>query len=155
MNLFENFVELIRTLEDDKVEYVLIGGFAIILHGFARATQDVDLFVNSTEENIDKLRSALKRLYKDNTINEITISELQKYPVIRYGTNLGFCIDIIISIGEKFSYNDLEFETIELESCKVRIATPKTLYKLKKNTRREIDQLDIKFLKAKIKNAGN
>lgn len=155
MNVFENFIELIRTLENEKVEYVLIGGFAIILHGFVRATQDVDLFVNPTEENIEQLRSSLKRLYKDNSIDEITLSELQKYPVIRYGTDLGFYIDIIIAIGEKFSYNDLESETIELESCKVRIATPKTLYKLKKNTHREIDQLDIKFLEAKIKNAGN
>jgi len=155
LNIFDNFIELIRTLEEEKVEYVLIGGFAIILHGFARATQDIDLFVNSTEENIRKLRSALKRLYKDNSIDEITISELYKYPVIRYGTDLGFCIDIIISIGEKFSYKDLETEIIALENCKVRIATPKTLYKLKKNTHREIDQLDIKFLKAKIKNAAN
>lgn len=155
MNVFENFIELIRTLENEKVEYVLIGGFAIILHGFVRATQDVDLFVNPTEENIEQLRSSLKRLYKDNSIDEITLSELQKYPVIRYGTDLGFYIDIIIAIGEKFSYNDLESETIELESCKVRIATPKTLYRLKKNTHREIDQLDIKFLEAKIKNAGN
>jgi len=155
LNVFENFIELIRTLENEKVEYVLIGGFAIILHGFVRATQDVDLFVNPTEENIEQLRSSLKRLYKDNSIDEITLSELQKYPVIRYGTDLGFYIDIIIAIGEKFSYNDLESETIELESCKVRIATPKTLYRLKKNTHREIDQLDIKFLEAKIKNAGN
>ena len=151
MNIFDRFLELIKALNEEGVEYILIGGYAVVLHGFTRATQDIDIFLNPTDENVQKFKSALMKQYNDDSIDEITLVELQNYPVIRYGTSDGFYIDIIVKLGEAFNYSDLEFEIKEIENVGIRTATAVTLLKLKSNTNREIDQLDIKFLEMKIK----
>jgi hypothetical protein len=154
MDLFDKFLRLIQSMEDEGVEYILIGGYAIILHGFLRATQDVDFFVNPSEENLNKLRKALKSVYKDDAIDEITSKELMQYAVIRYGTEDGFSIDLIARIGEAFQFSDLQYEKKVINGISLKIATAQTLYKLKKNTYREIDQMDIQFLLRKMeKNA--
>lgn len=44
-DLFNKFLEVIDTLEKEKVDYILVGGFAMVLYGMPRATQDLDLFV--------------------------------------------------------------------------------------------------------------
>ena len=155
LNIFDRFLDLIKTLNEKEVDYILIGGYAVVLHGFTRATQDIDLFINPTEENVRKLKSALIKHFNDASIDEITLSELQKYPVIRYGTDQGFYIDIIVKIGDVFNYSDLEYEIKEIENVGIRTATASTLLKLKSNTNREIDQLDIKFLELKIKRDAN
>ena len=138
------------SFEKNDVEYVLIGGIAINLHGFSRNTQDIDLFINPLEENINKFKKSLFEVFEDEEINEITLAELEQYPVIRYGTNSGFFIDIISKIGEKFLFNDLQYEIKIVDGIKVKLADLKTLYKLKEKTYREIDQLDLKFLKSKL-----
>ncbi len=149
-NIFGKFLELMASFEKNDVEYVLIGGIAINLHGFSRNTQDIDLFINPLEENINKFKKSLFEVFKDEEINEITLHELEKYPVIRYGTDSGFFIDIISKIGDKFMFNDLQYEIKNVDGIKVKLADLKTLYKLKEKTYREIDQLDLKFLKSKL-----
>ncbi len=148
--IFDKFLELMKALYDYDVEYVLIGGLAINLQGFARNTEDIDLFVNLSEGNVSKLQKALYRVFQDDDIFEITFDELNKYAVIRYGSQLGFYIDIISDIGEKFQYSDLSYELKEIDNIKIKVADVRTLYKLKEKTYREIDQLDLKFLKSKL-----
>ncbi len=148
--IFDKFLELMKALYDYNVEYVLIGGLAINLQGFARNTEDIDLFVNLSEGNVSKLQKALYRVFQDDDIFEITFDELNKYAVIRYGSQLGFYIDIISDIGEKFQYSDLSYELKEIDNIKIKVADVRTLYKLKEKTYREIDQLDLKFLKSKL-----
>ena len=152
MNIFDKFLKLLAAFEGHKVEYVLIGGYAIILHGFLRATQDIDLFIDPSEMNVARVRVALEEIYEDPSIREITAGELLKYPVIRYGTEDGFSIDLIARIDEAFRFSDLQYENKMIGDASVRVATPETLYKLKKDTRREIDQLDLRFLERKIRN---
>ena len=153
-NLFEKFLELIDILEKKEVNYIIIGGMAINLHGFARNTKDIDIFLEPTKENIVKFRNALKQIFNDKEIDEITYEELNKYAVIRYGTEEGFYLDIITGIGETFKFQDLKFITKTIEGVKIKFADLTTLYKLKKHTYREIDQLDLKFIEAKLnKNA--
>lgn len=146
--MFDKFLELMRVLEDYNVNYILIGGLAINIHGFARNTEDIDLFVNPSNNNIKNLQKALYEVFKDNEIYEITSEELKKYSVIRYGTDFLFYIDIISNIGEKFHFNDLKFEEKKIDNVKIKVADIETLYKLKEKTFREIDKLDIKFLKS-------
>jgi predicted nucleotidyltransferase len=154
MNLIKAFNKIFAALNKNKVEYILIGGYAVVLHGLPRTTQDIDIFVNATEENIVKLRSALMETFNDKSIEEITLQELNKYPVIRYGTPEGFNIDIITRLGEEFKFKDLKYDTTKMENVKINFADIDTLIKLKEKTFREIDNSDILFLKAKKDNAG-
>ena len=58
-NIFnEHFRDFIEALNDNKVEYVLVGGMAVILHGYVRGTGDMDVWVNKTKENYRKLITA-------------------------------------------------------------------------------------------------
>lgn len=150
MDLIEKFFQVIDQFEQEKVEYVLIGGFAVVLHGFPRFTQDIDIFIRPTEENVAKIKKALQKVFNDASIEEITHEELDKYPVIRYGTPEGFSIDLIGRIGEAFRFGDISYRAVKLEGHTVRLATPESLLRLKENTMREIDQLDAKFLREKI-----
>jgi hypothetical protein len=119
---------------------------AVILHGLERLTRDIDIFIKPDPENIDNLKRALHSIFDDQSINEITAEELQKYAVIRYGTPDGFYIDIMTKLGEAFSFQDLEYEIIEYKGIKIRLATPGILYKMKKDTVRFQDKIDALFL---------
>ncbi len=55
-NLFnEHFRDFIKALNDNAVEYILVGGMAVVLHGYVRGTGDMDIWVNKTKENYQKL----------------------------------------------------------------------------------------------------
>ena len=56
-NVFNiDFQEFLELLDNHEVEYLLVGGYAVILHGYARSTGDMDLWVNQTNENYNKLK---------------------------------------------------------------------------------------------------
>ena len=144
-NQLKKFITVIEAFNSFKVEYILIGGVAVILHGLERLTRDIDIFIKMTEENIEQLRKALFSVYDDPSINEITLEELDKYPVIRYGSPDDFYIDIVGRLGELNVFENLKFEVIKYQ--KIKVATPETLFELKKNTYRQKDELDLLFLK--------
>ena len=86
------FLKVFEAFHRKDVNYILIGGVAMNIHGFGRATGDIDIFVTLVPENLDKLRQALYSIYKDDSVEEITSEELDNYAVIRYGTPKGFLI---------------------------------------------------------------
>ena len=147
MDHFQDFLKVLKAMEDEGVDYILIGGFAVILHGLPRFTMDMDFFIQMVEQNVHKLRKALYSTFGDSDIEEITFDELAKYPVIRYGTPNGFHIDIMAQLGEIATYDDLEYEIMEIQGQKIRVATAETLLKLKEGTIRPEDKGDVLFLK--------
>ena len=54
----DDFRDFIRALNNNNVEYILVGGYAVILHGYRRVTGDMDIWVNRTKENYSKLTNA-------------------------------------------------------------------------------------------------
>src|SRR5438128_11168246 len=54
---------VLAVLNQAKVEYVVIGGVAMVAHGYARATFDLDLCYRRTNENIEKLCGALEPVH--------------------------------------------------------------------------------------------
>lgn len=148
---FDRLVELLRALHAEQVEYVLVGGQAVNLHGILRFTEDIDLFVRPTAENIDRLRGALRRLWDDPAIDEIRAEDLSgEYPVVRYGSPDGFAIDLMARVGDAFRFEDLESEPVAVAGVEVPVATPRTLYRMKRNTVRPMDHADAADLKAKF-----
>lgn len=146
-NQLQNFLQVLEALDKQNVQYILVGGVAVILHGIERLTRDIDIFVKLDDKNIEQLRKALFSIFQDESIEEITLEELQEFAVIRYGTPGDFYIDIMARIGEVAVYEDLEYETIHYEGIKVKIATPETLYNLKKDSMRYKDKFDAAYLK--------
>jgi hypothetical protein len=146
---FDEIVSIFRALDREAVEYVLVGGVAVGLHGFERATNDVDLFVRPTAENVERLRRALRSVFDDPSIEEITAEDLAgEYPTIRYGPpESDYLIDILGRLGTEIAFDDLESEPLVIAGTTVRLATPRTLYRMKRDTVRPIDRVDAEVLK--------
>jgi len=74
----------------------------MIVHGRVRATRDVDIFIAVDETNIELLKTALRSLFDDPSIEEITATDLAgDYPVIRYVSPDGSLV-----VDERRSWSD-------------------------------------------------
>ncbi len=142
-------LKVLASLEKEGVDYVLVGGAALTIHGLVRATEDLDLFVRPTAENIERLRRALRFIYQDPSIDEISTEDLLgDYPAVRYYPPSGeLFLDILTRLGEFATFESLEAHEVEWNGVKVRVASPKTLYWMKKDTVRDIDRLDAERLR--------
>ena len=145
----DRFLVLLRALNREGVEYVVIGAVALGLHGLARATEDVDLFVRPTSDNVAGLKRALSAVWSDPDIETIDAGQLAgEYPVIRYGPPDGaFTLDILARLGERFEYDDIEAGVVEMEGESVPVATPRMLYVMKRDTLRPLDRADAAALR--------
>ena len=91
----EDLLALCKALNAEHVRYVLIGGFAVILHGFVRATKDIDLLIDASIENIQRLKRAMAFL-PDNAISLIADDEVEKYQVgTRYFVRLAHALNVV------------------------------------------------------------
>lgn len=59
MNIQPDFKELLQLLEKHKVEYMIVGGYAVAFYGYPRFTKDIDIFFDIDMESIDRLIKAL------------------------------------------------------------------------------------------------
>src|SRR5215471_1260181 len=55
-----DFQDFLEALNKANVEYMLVGGYAVILHGYIRSTADMDVWVNKTKENYQRLKKAFQ-----------------------------------------------------------------------------------------------
>ena len=132
---------------------VLTGGGALAGFYFGhRDTEDIDLFIRPTATNVACVRSALASLWTDPAIEEIVVEDLAgEYPTVRYGPpGEDFVIDLIARLGDAFEFESLVAETMVIEGVRVRVATPQTLYRMKRDTLRPIDQVDAEALRQKF-----
>lgn len=60
-NIFNSdFRDFISSLNKHGVKYLLVGGYSVILHGYSRTTGDLDLWVERSEQNYIKIKSAFQ-----------------------------------------------------------------------------------------------
>lgn len=55
-----DFIEFLRLLNANEVEYLLVGGFAVAIHGYPRATADIDVWVARDDDNARRIVAALR-----------------------------------------------------------------------------------------------
>src|SRR5215212_9562311 len=123
----DEIIRVLRTFEAAGLEYVLIGAAAMGFHGLVRTTEDLDLFIRATPENIERLRTALRAAYEgDPHINEISAADLLgEYPAVRYippTSDLYF--DVLTRLGDVASFETIDSEVKEVDGTQVRVATP-------------------------------
>ncbi|HEY0372394.1 MAG TPA: hypothetical protein VGD79_10355, partial [Thermoanaerobaculia bacterium] len=121
----DKLLAFVRAMNDEGVEYVTFGAVALWAHGIVRATEDADFFISPTEENIARLKRALRLVWDDPNIDEISAEELMSdYPSVRYGppdTELYF--DFLTRLGEVYSFDNLRSEMSEIEGVPLRVVT--------------------------------
>jgi hypothetical protein len=143
------FLRIMRAFEQNGVEYVLIGATAMGLHGVVRATEDVDVMLRATADNFERLRVALRVTYHgDPNIDELRNEDwLGDYPVVRYlPPNSTLFLDLMTRLGQVATFENIDSEVKEFEGIRIRVATPRAIYRLKKDTLRAIDRQDAKMI---------
>jgi len=148
---------VLEALHQHGVAYKVFGAVALNLHGLARATEDLDIFIAPNADNIARLRTALHSVFDDPSIDEITAEDLLgEYPAVQYVPPTGdFHIDILTRLGELFDYAGLEAETVDLGGTPVTVVTAKMLYEMKRNTVRAKDRGDAEALARRFKLEGS
>jgi hypothetical protein len=117
---------VLAALEEADARYVVFGAVALNLHGLPRATEDLDIFIAPDRDNIERVKAALRAVFSDPCIEEITAEDLLgEYPAVQYVPPEGkFHIDILTRLGELFEFADLASERVDFEGVSVPIVTP-------------------------------
>jgi len=146
---FEILKRLIAAFEARGVRYAIFGAIAMNLHGLVRATEDLDVFVEPTAANIEQLRLALREVFDDPEIDNITAADLLgDYPSIRYAPPASsFYLDILTRLGDAFAFADLETTRVPFDGLTATVVTPRMLYIMKKDTVRLKDRADAEMLR--------
>ena len=144
----EDLLSLCKALNAEGVRYVLIGGFAVILHGFVRATKDIDLLVDASVENVQRLKRAMSGL-PDNAIALIADDEIEKYRVVRIADEI--VVDLLkTACGvdyERAAEGGIEIRTVE--GVPIPVGRKELLIETKQ-TIRPSDAADVQFLRLRI-----
>lgn len=134
---------LLKSLKEHKVNFVVIGGVACIVHGFARMTKDIDIFVEPTRENMRRTFKALESCGYD--LMDTTLEEaLQKKLLFR---------QYILQTDIHPSVKGTDFQSVwknkipcKFEGEEIYFASLDDLIRMKKAAGRDQDLKDIHFL---------
>ncbi len=147
-NIFNpDFQDFIRALNDSDVKYILVGGYAVIIHGYNRTTGDLDIWVERSAENYHKLIQAFQKFgipVFDMSLNNFL--ENTEQDVYTFGRP-PVSIDVMLSVkGMSFEsvYSNLEIR--EVDGLEVKVISLNELLKAKAASGRSRDIDDIENL---------
>jgi predicted nucleotidyltransferase len=135
----EDLKSLIASLNQQGVDYLLIGGYALFAHGYHRATTDIDVLVPATRKAGEQIKKALMVL-PDQAAKEIDPAWFEEGENIRVAD--AFVVDIMLNAcGETYETLKQYAETIDLDGLPLRTINLQGLL-LTKQTTREKDIAD-------------
>ena len=145
MSANQDFKDLFKILNEEQVEYVIIGAHAVIFYSEPRYTKDLDILVKPDLENAKKVWKALSKFgapLKDISIADFTDSEI----VYQMGIEPNR-IDILVGIdgiSSEEAFSNITKSSYDNEP--IYILNKKALIKAKKASNRLQDQLDVEHL---------
>ncbi|MCF8448403.1 MAG: hypothetical protein K9G49_00915 [Taibaiella sp.] len=144
VSLNPDFQDFIRCFNASQVDYIVVGGYAVIYYGSARTTGDIDLWVRKSEENYIKIVSAFQKFGMpvfDMTIENFLHND--KMDVFSFG-NPPVSIDILTSV-KGLSFNEAFTHAVDAvwDNVPLRLLDLRDLIKAKKAVGRYKDLDDI------------
>ncbi|HMJ66590.1 MAG TPA: nucleotidyl transferase AbiEii/AbiGii toxin family protein [Candidatus Binatia bacterium] len=132
-------------LNAERAKYLIVGGHALILHGLVRATEDVDILIESSDDNCKRVLAALSRL-EDGAAKELAPQDLRDNVVVKIADE----VEVDVSTRAwKISYEDAAPSACEIEIDNVRVPyLGIDALIASKETYREKDHLDLVQLRA-------
>ena len=139
-----DLLKICAALNAAGAAYIVIGGMAMVAHGFNRGTEDIDLLVDRAVENMAKLRQALSIL-PDNAVRDVKDTDIEDYGVVRVADEV--VVDLMgAACGVDFAAAKEQIEWMEFEGVRIPFASPELLLKTKA-TVREKDAIDCLYLR--------
>lgn len=147
-NIFNpDFLELLACFNKHEVDYILIGGYSVVLHGYPRTTGDLDLWVRRDKENYDHIVAAFNCFQLP--LFDMTLArflDVSHFDVFRYGRP-PVAIDVITEIkGVDFDEAWQNKLSAEFDGVKVNYISLSDLKKTKLATGRAKDLNDLENL---------
>ena len=142
----ETFESLLVKLARARVDFLIAGGVAVCLNGFVRTTQDLDLLVDASPANLQRLLGCLAA-FGEGFASELTISD---FPLEEGAVRVieDFTLDLFTVMRSRtFADFASTAHRIEIESVSIRFLSPQALIELKSASDREKDQLDVATLR--------
>lgn len=139
--LNEDYSDILRCLLDEKVEFLLIGAYAMAVYGYPRATKDIDLWVYASQENAPRVIRALKSF--GTPMQQITESDFEKVGAIFQIGVAPRRIDLTTLVhGPAFDQAWANRKLIEIDDLLVPVIAKTDLIANKRATGRPQDLLD-------------
>ena len=147
--LNEDYREMLFLLLEEKVDFILVGAYALGVHGLPRATGDIDIWIKPDNSNSTKVyKSLLKFGAAVDQINEIEFAN--KGTIFQIGV-IPRRIDLITQIdGVEYEEADKEKIFVDVEGLKIPVISIQKLIQNKLATGREKDKLDVAILLQKL-----
>lgn len=148
MNLFiEKHQQLLNALLLNNVDFIIIGGYSVIFHGYARTTGDVDIWLRPTNENKEKLLIALTQMdFYEDDVREIALIDFTE-SVVFSAWDEPEKLDFLTHINlVKYEEADKRKIVANIENMQIPFLHLHDLVKSKFNTGRLKDQADIEQL---------
>ena len=145
--LNEDYKEILQSLSDEDVKFLLVGAYALAAHGYPRATMDIDIWVMPSPDNAEAVLRALRTF--GAPLHELTIDDLQKDDTIFQIGVAPRRIDIITSAsGLQFEEAFARSLEIDVEGLRINIPSLSDLIRNKKASGRTKDLADVEVLEA-------
>ncbi len=149
LELPQDYEDLLRELSLASVDYLLIGGWAVAVHGHGRTTDDIDIFVRANAENAARVFRALVNF--GAPVHAHGISE-GLFAQEEYGYRMGrkpLLIEILTKI-DGVSYDEAERDAVSVQVAgfEVRVIGRRALIKNKEASGRPKDIADVEALTA-------
>jgi predicted nucleotidyltransferase len=143
--LNEDYKDMLQTLLDNEVKFLIVGAYALAAYGYPRATGDFDIWIEASAENSKKILSSLTSFGAPTSgLTEKTFME--KGIVFQIGI-APRRIDLITHIdGVDFSDAYPSRKTIVIEGLNLPFISKENLIQNKKSTGRDKDLVDVKHL---------
>jgi hypothetical protein len=145
--LHPDFRDMLSAFCTEKVDFMLVGGYALAAHGYPRATGDIDLWIRCSDENAQSVWRALVRF--GVPLFDLTIDDLKTSGIVFQVGVVPNRIDIITAIdGVNFDEAKTECKIVEIEGLEIPVISRSHLLKNKKATGRPKDQADVIWLES-------
>jgi predicted nucleotidyltransferase len=145
--LNKDYKEMLECLLEESVRFLLVGAYAVAVHGFPRATKDIDFFVWATPDNAANLMRALTRF--GAPLHDISEADLSSEGTVFQIGNSPRRIDIITNIsGVTFEQAYANKATILIEGMEVPVISLEDLIANKRASARLQDLADVEKLES-------
>ncbi len=144
---YDDFRDFIQALNINNVDYLLVGGYSVIYHGYSRTTGDMDIWVKRDKSNYEKLVAAFKKFgLSIFDMTEANFLNHETWDVFSFGTP-PVCIDILVKVkGLDFDECFKGSQFFEDDGLMVRTINYNHLITSKKSANRPKDIDDINNL---------
>ena len=143
-----NLNELLKKLLKEKIEFVIVGGFAGVLHGATQVTQDLDICLMMKAEQVAQLRNALADInpvHRMNPNNKLSFidhpEDIKGFTNLYLDTDIGI-LDVMSEIPNIGDFNRVNQGAVEIDifGFKCKVMGLDDLIEVKKNLKRAKDQ---------------